>query len=131
MFHDFSCFVGVIWFHIPQFVGAFMAKKGGNGVPMEVDEILSTMRHDITSVETNLEESKAKLAMDTDHAPGHCSHCRFGWENDGEMMGFCNGANMEKHGEISWLENFTYDVGEYGYHIFRLPFWIVSITSLQ
>lgn len=68
---------------------------------MEVDEILSTMRHDITSVETNLEESKAKLAMDTDHAPGHCSHCRFGWENDGEMMGFCNGANMEKHGEIS------------------------------
>jgi hypothetical protein len=46
------------------------------------------------------------------------------------MMGFCNGANMEKHGEISWLENFT-DVGEYGYHIFRLPFWIVSITSLQ
>ena len=36
---------------------------------MQVDEILATVRHDITSVETNLEESKSKLAMDTDHAP--------------------------------------------------------------
>lgn len=42
--------------------------------PIEVDEILSTMRHDITSVETNLEESKAKLAMDTDHVPWRVRH---------------------------------------------------------
>lgn len=34
----------------------------------KVDEILATVRHDITAVETNLEESKSKLAMDTDHA---------------------------------------------------------------
>ena len=34
----------------------------------KVDEILSTMRHDMTALETNLEESKAKLALDTDHA---------------------------------------------------------------
>mmetsp|Transcript_18600 Transcript_18600/g.30504 ORF Transcript_18600/g.30504 Transcript_18600/m.30504 type:complete len:225 (-) Transcript_18600:40-714(-) len=34
----------------------------------KVDEILSTMRNDITSVETNLEKSKAKVAMDTDNA---------------------------------------------------------------
>ena len=34
----------------------------------KVDEILATVRHDITAVETNLEESKSKLAMDADHA---------------------------------------------------------------
>ncbi|CAE7671529.1 ynaI [Symbiodinium sp. CCMP2592] len=32
------------------------------------DETLANVRHDITAVETNLEESKSKLAMDTDHA---------------------------------------------------------------
>merc|ERR1711977_542191 len=33
---------------------------------MGVDEILATIRHDITAVETNLEESKAKIVSDTD-----------------------------------------------------------------
>merc|ERR1719399_266104 len=32
------------------------------------DEILATIRHDITAVETNLEESKAKIVSDTDQA---------------------------------------------------------------
>merc|ERR1712025_841224 len=32
----------------------------------KVDEILATIRHDITAVETNLEESKAKITCDTD-----------------------------------------------------------------
>merc|ERR1712014_238398 len=35
---------------------------------MGVDEILATIRHDITAVETNLEESKAKITSDTDQA---------------------------------------------------------------
>ena len=35
---------------------------------LEVDEILATVRHDITAVETNLEESKAKITSDTDQA---------------------------------------------------------------
>ena len=52
---------------------------------VQVDEILSTMRHDITSVETNLEESKAKVAMDTDHAP-FCADF-WGWEDDGKKHG--------------------------------------------
>jgi len=34
----------------------------------KVDEILATIRHDITAVETNLEESKAKITSDTDQA---------------------------------------------------------------
>merc|ERR1712146_765649 len=34
----------------------------------KVDEILATIRHDITAVETNLEESKAKITTDTDQA---------------------------------------------------------------
>merc|ERR1712227_698396 len=34
----------------------------------KVDEILATIRHDITAVETNLEESKAKIVSDTDQA---------------------------------------------------------------
>ena len=33
-----------------------------------MDEILATVRHDITAVETNLEESKAKITSDTDQA---------------------------------------------------------------
>merc|ERR1712176_1530428 len=32
------------------------------------NEILATIRHDITAVETNLEESKAKITSDTDQA---------------------------------------------------------------
>ena len=67
-----------------------MGEREGEGA--QVDEILATIRHDITSVETNLEESKAKLASDTDHAtclqaelaffrslgvgPGHSLFCR-------------------------------------------------------
>merc|ERR1712196_233489 len=34
----------------------------------KVDEILATIRHDITAVETDLEESKAKIVSDTDQA---------------------------------------------------------------
>ena len=34
----------------------------------EVDEVLTTIRHDITVLETNLEESNAKIASDTDQA---------------------------------------------------------------
>jgi len=34
----------------------------------KVDEILATILHDITAVETNLEESKAKITSDTDQA---------------------------------------------------------------
>ena len=51
---------------------------------VQVDEILSTMRNDITSVETNLEKSKAKVAMDTDNAPFFADFC--GWEDDGKNM---------------------------------------------
>merc|ERR1712025_893668 len=35
---------------------------------LDVDAILATIRHDITAVETNLEESKAKIVSDTDQA---------------------------------------------------------------
>ena len=45
-----------------------MGVTSGQVDTWKVDEILSTMRHDVTSVETNLEESKSKLATDTDHA---------------------------------------------------------------
>ena len=61
-------------------VGSFFFAWGGLQISLwvnsknEVDEILSTMRHDITSVETNLEESKAKLATDTDHVPWRVRH---------------------------------------------------------
>jgi len=34
----------------------------------KVDEILATIRHDVTAVETNLEESKVKITSDTDQA---------------------------------------------------------------
>mmetsp|Transcript_41267 Transcript_41267/g.81441 ORF Transcript_41267/g.81441 Transcript_41267/m.81441 type:complete len:320 (-) Transcript_41267:70-1029(-) len=34
----------------------------------QVDEILATCRHDITAVETNLEESRARIKSDTDQA---------------------------------------------------------------
>ena len=34
----------------------------------EVDEVLTTIQHDITVLETNLEESNAKIASDTDQA---------------------------------------------------------------
>ena len=34
----------------------------------KVDEVLATIRHDITVLETNLEESKAKITSDTDPA---------------------------------------------------------------
>ena len=33
---------------------------------LEVDEVLTAIRHDITVLETNLEESNAKIASDTD-----------------------------------------------------------------
>jgi len=63
-----------IYLLIVELLGSFFAWGGLLVAPWvnsknEVDEILSTMRHDITSVETNLEESKAKLATDTDHVP--------------------------------------------------------------
>ena len=59
----------------------------------EVDEILSTMRHDITSVETNLEESKAKLVTDTDHVPWRVGHG--GLKSSGfYYMGKRNGCAM-------------------------------------
>merc|ERR1712167_290157 len=40
----------------------------GDARRRKVDEILATIRHDITAVETNLEESKAKITSDTDQA---------------------------------------------------------------
>ena len=90
---------------------------------MEVDEILSTMRHDITSVETNLEESKAKLAMDTDHAPGHAwplqpLQIRVGkwWGNDGKS---------NEHGKTRW--NLTVN-GEF-YILYQ--FWWIWFPYFQ
>ena len=67
----------------------------------KVDEILSTMRHDVTALETNLEESKAKLALDTDHAT-RCMRINASYRNQNESVSIALYRNHWKYVECKY-----------------------------
>ena len=67
----------------------------------QVDEILATVRHDITAVETNLEESKAKITSDTDQAV-NALNGRIDFTNKAASPAFFMGFPMVFHG-FSWI----------------------------